>query len=232
MYGQVFACILYNVFMKYDYREGVKLDKKRYPKIIWTLVCLVLLGGVYCLANFMSPQLVSMPLSAKSSPDATSVLMESTSPGKAHLYLPQINVDLPIGDNAEVLVTNNAWLKSGTDLTKNGVASICAVGFEIKISPWQTHASSPFYNLGKLATNDEIYIDYQNIRYAYKITDIRQLEGNDKSLESAADKPTVALFVCNSDGTSDSGALVIAEQVGKVTSDDDTPSDNEDVWQP
>ncbi|MGD8373335.1 MAG: sortase [Candidatus Woesebacteria bacterium] len=219
--------------MRYDYREGVTLDKKRYPKIIWGAVGLILLGGIYWLANFMSPQLVSMPLSAKASPNATSVMMESTTPGEVHLYLPQINIDLPIGENSDDLSAGNAWLKNGADLTKEGIANICAVGFEMKISPWQTRNSSPFYNLGKLAANDEIYVDYQNTRYAYKITGVQQFEGDDSNLKSSSDNPELALFACKKDGSIEAGVLVLAEQVGRVLTDkDDDDAETESVWQP
>lgn len=220
--------------MRYDYRDGVKLDKKRPTWIIWAVVGLILIGGLYWLVNYMSPQLVSMPLSQKATADATINKMESTTPSGKHLYLPQINVDLPIntGSNSSVLA-DSAWQKQNVKLTDKGTAVICAIGFNLSFTPWQTHDNSPFYNLAKLTTGDEIYADYESARYAYKVTDISQFDGNDAKIKTDSDKPKLALYACNNDGSAEAGTLVVAEQVGKVADKQESNSQSsQNVWKP
>lgn len=220
--------------MRYDYRDGVKLDKKRPTWIIWLIVGLILVGGIYWLINYMSPQLVSMPLSQKATADATVNKMESTAPSGKHLYLPQINVDLPISTGSDYnVLTSGAWQKQNVKLTDKGTAVICATGFNLGLTPWQTHDNSPFYNLAKLTAGDEIYADYENTRYAYKVTDISQFDGNEAKIKTDSDKPKLALYSCKNDGSAEAGALVVAEQVGKVTDKQESNSESsQSTWQP
>jgi sortase (surface protein transpeptidase) len=198
--------------MKYNYREGVTLDKKKPTWLIWVVALVLLAVGAYYAANYIAPQLISMPLSSKSTADATLKTMQATTPnGQTHLYIPQINVDLAVSKDRAAL-DGNAWQRSEATPEDKDALVVCAQRFKLGTNPWESWAKSPFYNLDKLEKGDEIYLDYQTERYAYRINNKQQAVTE----QPRSEKPTLLLQACSADGQTESFITVTAEQVGKV----------------
>lgn len=71
--------------------------------------------------------------------------------------------------------------------------------------------NSVFYLLSKLNKNDEIYIFYQNVKYKYKVSEIKILDAKDISYLSPKSKTkTLTLMSCWPAGTTYKRLLVIA----------------------
>lgn len=204
--------------MRYNYQEGVTGDKKRPVWIIWLLVLIVLAAAAYGTANYLAPRLVSMPLSAKASPDATMNKMQATAPkpDQQHLYIPQLNVDLPIatGDDVAVLA-DSAWQRGkAADPAQGEPLSLRALRFSLGSTPWETRERSRFYNLDKLQVGDQVYVDHDGKRYAYRVKAFHQ---KIPEVKTADDKKS-ALLLIPADETGDlsAGPVVEAESAGVV----------------
>lgn len=206
--------------MRYSYYEGVMRDKHFPVWIIWLLLIAALFGAVYFAATYYAPTMVSMPLTVKSSADATLKAMEATPPTMTpHLYLPTLNVDVPVavgGDQSAL--SSGAWQRTvgvTPDLQKN--LAICAQRFVLGMTPWQTKVQSPFYNLDRLASGEQLYLDYKDKRYAYRVTHVAELADDGTQAEAPGTSAQLTLFLCGSDGSAETGPVVQAKQVGPVT---------------
>lgn len=199
--------------MKYHFRRGVQLDKKRPTWLLWTLLFIGILGSGYAGVNYLSPKLVSMPLSAKASPDATMQKMQSSQPSEQpHIYVPQINVDLSLSSER---ADHAAWQKEPSSLdSEEGLIVLRANYFKLGVTPWQTRENSPFYNLDKLQTGDEIYLDYKGKRHAYKITETNQSDYQHVDTS----KKHLILVPISEAGEAARSTIVIAESKGVVVS--------------
>jgi len=206
--------------MRYNYYEGVMRDKRFPVWIIWFLVVLALLGAVYAAITYFAPVMVSMPLTAKSSADATLRAMEATPPAMApHLYLPTLNVDIPVafGGDQTALGTGGWQRTAGVTPDQKKNLAICAQQFVLGVTPWQTKEHSPFYNLGKLASSEQLYFDYKGKRYAYRVTEVAELTDDGTQAEAPGDSAQLTLFLCSGDGSAAAGPVVQAKQIGPVS---------------
>ena len=72
--------------------------------------------------------------------------------------------------------------------------------------------NSIFYLLSKLKKDDDIYIFYKNIKYKYKVTDIKIVDAKDVSfLNPNSDTKMLTLMTCWPAGTNYKRLLVIAK---------------------
>ena len=194
--------------MRYNYHEGVTHEKKRPKWLLWIILLIIIIAGIYYGLTIFAPQLISMPLSDKSTPDATMQKMKATAPSQQpHLYLPQINVDLAV--NLE-----------DAQPDQPGTIAICAPRFVMGKTPWQTRANSPFYNLAKLQNNDEFYLDYDGQRYVYHVGSVQPGQADTKENGDQKDKKAI-LYACNHQGKDEEFVVVEANQSGTVAQDED-----------
>lgn len=210
--------------MKYHYREGVKLDKKKPVWIIWLLIIVVLAIVAYMAANYIAPQLVSMPLSAKATPDATMNKMQATAPKdeSQHLFIPQLNVDLPIAAGDQGALRDGAWQRDNDgDLEEGIVMTLRAIKFSLGSDPWKTREASPFYNLHKLQVGDEIYVDQNGKRFAFRVKTLHQQQPTKIAVPEDKKKSKLVLYPVDEQGEFAGGVVVEAEGAGVVAASKD-----------
>ncbi|HRV76367.1 MAG: sortase [Candidatus Nomurabacteria bacterium] len=70
-----------------------------------------------------------------------------------------------------------------------------------------------FVNLKKLQTDDVIYLDYEGIRYAYKVTETKILPPEDLSYIQPTEVPSVTLITCDPPGTAQKRLYIRAIQI-------------------
>ena len=72
--------------------------------------------------------------------------------------------------------------------------------------------NSVFYLLSKLKKDDQIYVYYKNVRYKYKVSEIKIVDAKDVSyLNPKSDAKTLTLMTCWPAGTTYKRLLVIAK---------------------
>lgn len=197
--------------MKYNYREGVEKPKSKK----WVILpLLVLLGGVYALVNYLAPAVyyVTEPTDTT----AKKLVAERPKRGENRLYIPKINADIMIalveGDEAFAFEKGAVQRSSNSgDPKEGGNYVLTANRFSLGLTPMETKAKSPFYHLDKLSAGDDIYIDYQGIRYAYKVEERKAVE-DVTQVEERTDEPQLTLYTTEAANRQ----VVIAKQIGKV----------------
>lgn len=194
----------------------LQTHKRRWPGILLTIIALVLAGaGMYILLTVFAP---SIPIiSGKDSRETEEKLASSAGTHGDHLYIPKsnVNVDIITGNDSSAL-ERGAWHRKpeNGDPIKGGNFVLSAHRFVMDYTPQGTTIKSPFYNIDKIEINDPIYVDYQNKRYEYKVTEKYSVKPDNVEVESPTAKPQLTLYSCTLQGSSDGRDVIIATPNG------------------
>lgn len=201
--------------MRYDYRAGAKQTPKAGPKILTCLVVLVMIAGYFSISA-MAP---SIPAFATGSVDVARLLKTAQTAGSNRLYIPRLNVTLPImtGDT-EAALAKGAWQRtprSGNPKV-GGHFVLSAYKYTFAATPAQTRDLSPFYHLSDLQTGDQLYVDYGGTRYVYQVTDVSHTSEPAEKLEQRINIDRMSLYAVDKSGDRADDVLVNAEPLGVV----------------
>lgn len=150
--------------MKYHFQEGIS-DKKEGSKLkLVFLSTLGILSISYLGLLALTPVLNGWPLV---SVDEAASALKSSDPGDKgdKLFIPRLNVSSP----ASSLVVEGSPSNGGN-------VTISGSSFQLGLTPEQTRQNSPFYYLDKLRSGDEIFLDFNNTRYAYRVNNKKQTD--------------------------------------------------------
>jgi sortase A len=203
--------------LRYEFRSGVTKQKR--SNKLWVFVPLfVLLGGGYTFANLNAPNL---HLPTDGPQDATARLLTTSKPNLAEnrLYLPQINVDIAIKDgDSNDLLSSGAMHRnpSNGDPKQGGNFVVAANRFSLGISPFQTRAQSPLYHLGELQKGDQVYVDFEGVRYAYQVTQTYGAGTADSDVASRTSDSRLTLYSCDANNPDQIRDVIEAKPVGTV----------------
>lgn len=144
--------------MKYHYQQGiVEKDKKSHKKVWLAFFAIIALVG-YSGFIFTTLALNGYPLEPI---DTTAKLVKNSKPGSLgnHLFIPAINLAESFGSSLSLSgkPEESRVVIKGTQLAP-GVTSD------------SLRAASPFFNIDKLKSGDEIFLDKAGTRYVYRIT--------------------------------------------------------------
>ena len=165
-------------------------------------------------------------------------ITQSVSP-EPRLIIPKLNVDVPIhfGISLDEVMSamNNGvahYRIAGASAYPGEVGNTVITGH----SAGDVYSSNPykyiFSGLERLEDGDLIYINYNSVRYTYRVTKKEVVEpSNVASLVVQTDKPLLTLVTCTPLGTSRYRLLVTAEQIspnveGAEEAEQYTPVDN------
>lgn len=169
--------------MKYHYQDGIseKQEGGKLKLVFFGIFGFAILGYASLLA--LTPVLNGWPLIPV---DQTANALESSDPGDQgnKLYIPRLNINTPI---------SSLELKGNPSSAES--VTIKGQSFQLGLTPEQTRQNSPFYYIDQLKSGDEIFLDFKDTRYAYRV--------------SSKDDSNLTL-------KSSSGATIKAEAVGTV----------------
>jgi sortase A len=195
----------------------IKVKRRRWPRVLAIIICLVLVTvGAYVLVTVFSP---SLPvLSGKSGNETTQKLTKPAGSYGDRLYIPQINVDIPIsqGKDSKAL-EKGAWNRKpeNGDPIKGGNFVLSARRFVVGATPQITASQSPFYNIGKLQTGDHVFVDYKDKRYEYKVSEKYTVKPEGVEVEVPTNDPQLTLYSSTLGGDSDGRDVLEATLVTK-----------------
>lgn len=204
--------------VRYHYREGVTLEKKKSRWFLIFIGLIVAAVAVYAAAIFLAPQLVTVPFTSLTA-DLTDNKIKGSRAGQFgdRLFMPQINVDVAIysGGAADQL-KSGVWQRNTAsgDPEKGGNFALSGAKFTLDATPQWTRAKSPFYNLGKLKPSDELTLDFHGKRYVYKVEQVAEMSNTDP--EQKHDGYRLTLYPTDSKGRRVSGAVVSAVRISPV----------------
>ncbi len=173
--------------MKYHHKSGIiEKDKKDHPKIWVTFFIFFALVG-YSGFLYATVALNGWPVSA---PDQTARVVKTTKPGGSgdYLFIPAINVSAPVGS-----VIEQVGIPGEDKVALQG--KTLALGATVDA----VRTASPFYNLSLLKDDDEVFLDHEEVRFAYRVA--KKSTHEKRLILTSGDKK------------------VIAEPVGKVAWD-------------
>ena len=206
--------------MRYTLHEGAERKSRRRWPIPVAIVLLV--GGLYILYNSFSPALPDFTADTQ----AAAKKLSSSQPtiGENRIYMPQINVDVPIVE-VEAGETETQALDKGAihrapengNPKDGGNYVIAAHRFTLGLTPSQTRAKSPFYHINEMEVNDQIYVDYSGVRYAYKIFKKEIVAATAVEIENRTDEPQLTVYSCGLSGSRDGREVLFAKLLGTVT---------------
>ncbi|HMR72794.1 MAG TPA: class E sortase [Candidatus Saccharibacteria bacterium] len=210
--------------MRYTYHAGFEKRHRRWLPVLFA--GLLFLGGAYIMIVSLAPALPDWTTDTQAT--ANKLVVSQPTVGENRLYIPQINVDVA---TVEVTGSETAALDKGAihraptsgNPKDGGNYVLAAHRFTMGLTPQQTRLKSPFYHIDKVAVGDQIYVDYDGTRYAYKVTEKRLVEPNEVSIEAKTSVSRLTLYSCTLSGARDGREVVIAEPIGTVTWSDGQP---------
>lgn len=210
--------------MRYTYSEGVK-RKRNLGLLVFGGVAL--LGGMYVLFLTLTPALPDIAASEQQ----TAKKLVSSRPvvSENRVYIPQINVDVPIvtvkGDEAASLERGAIHRAPQSGNPKDGGNYVVAAHrFNLGLTPAATRAKSPFYHIDKLKAGDQLYIDYDGVRYVYEIYEKKKVAETELAIEQKTDSDRLTLYSCELTGPQDGREVVFAKPVGTIAWENGKPS--------
>ena len=177
------------------------------------LAVLMLAAGLYVLITALMPFFMVHTVNPTS--NTTVAKLEATAteiPTENRLYIPKIDINLPYEQGDEHVMEYGAWWRrpENGNPKDGGNFILSAHRFIMGLTPEQTLRKSPFYNIDKLALDDEITIDYQSERYVYVISKIYAVKPNAVEIENRTDESQLTLYSCTLGGASDGREVIVA----------------------
>lgn len=205
--------------MRYTLEDGIARKAKHH----WLLLpAIVLLGaGIYLTYDTLSPMLPAIGVDTQ----ATAVKLKSIEPtiGENRLYLPQINVDVPIVEQKDGESQASALDRGALHRTPDngnpkdgGNFVLAAHRFTLGFTPSETRAKSPFYHIDEMQVGDQVYVDYNGLRYAYKISEKKTVAPSDVGIEARTKDSRMTIYSCTLSGSNDGRVVLFADQIGIV----------------
>lgn len=202
--------------MKYNYKEGLQRQKSRR----WVIlpVCIIV-GLIYAATVYFAPLIYYVIEPA----DRTAKYLTTETPGTAAdtLYIPKINATIKIvgvetGERAALEKGAVQRATAAGNPKDGGTYVLAANQLSLGLTPRATYAKSPLYHIGKLSTNDDLYIDYKGARYAYKVTALSRVESDSPMLQEKSDSVQLRLYTADLDRDSNQRDMLSAKLIGKV----------------
>jgi sortase (surface protein transpeptidase) len=203
--------------MTYHFINGVTKDKRKIRKSTVVVLGLFLIVGLYTSAVFLWPKLPPGVLAANTN-IAERLLSEQPGELGDRLFIPQINQDLAINQGDAKALDDGAWWSApeNGNPKEGGNFALSAYHFRWGLTPQQSRNDSPFYHLDKLQIDDEVFVDYDGVRYVYKVTNKYPVPDNVNQIEQRSEQAKLTLYATNSFGGSTGSEVIEAKPVGAV----------------
>jgi sortase A len=186
--------------------------------ILTAAATILLLAGAYILLVSFAPWLPESPLLGTNIDVKTRIT--GTTPGERgnRIYIPQLGIDLPFAQGGTEVLESGAWHRQPQhgNPEQGGNFILSAHRFSMGWTPKQTRQKSPFYRIDRLTVGDEFFVDYNNARYAYKVTRLYDVPPTATEIEGKSDTAKLTLYSCNLRGESAGRVVVEAVPVGKI----------------
>lgn len=205
--------------MKFHHIDGVQKQKRRLGWLLWPFAAVVFLGGIYLLLVALAPQ-VALPFVEEEAPDRVAYMVKQSQPGDHgdRLYIPRINVDVPIATGSALVLEKGAWHRSpeNGNPEKGGNFVLSAHRFSMGLTPQQTRAKSPFYHIESLKKGDQLFVDYDGKRYAYTVNRRFDVPRSAVEIEGPSREPKLTLYSCDLRGEQAGRIVLEASPQGEV----------------
>lgn len=191
---------------RYSVDEGIRI-KRRGGVISLIVAAGLFASGLYLLLLTVAPTLTV--------PGFTAPQVTATENDTNRIVIEKIGVDIPFHTGGPEALEKGAWHRfpERGDPEKGGNFILSAHRFQLGITPQQTRAKSPFYNLDKLEKGDKITIKYNNLTYTYEVEEKYDVERTAVEIESPSEAHKLTLYSCSLKGEKDGRIVLEAKQI-------------------
>lgn len=207
------------MFKKKSFNPGGAIDLKPAWKkrVGFILPIILLLSGLYMLGLVFAPKMVPYFKASKVQKALDNNLPQK---GDDRLYIQKLGVNAPIRvGGAEVMNNGGVWhrLPKLGDPVAGGNFILSAHRWHTGKTPAETIAQSPFYNMDRVQTGDNIFVDFEGKRYKYVVYETYQVKPDQTEIEAplaSGEDPKMTLYTCTLKGSSD-GRVVIQARLAR-----------------
>ncbi len=129
------------------------------------------------------------------------------------VIIPKISVNSKIYEGDSSVLDKGTWHRfpdrGNPEIGGNFI--LAAHRYIFSYIPQKVTEKSVFYNIDKLNIDDKIYVDWQNKRYQYKVTEKLKVKPSDTQIESKSENAKLTLYSCTKEGQADGREVVIAK---------------------
>ena len=186
-------------------------------RIVTILVAaIMILAGLYTLAVALTPAIIAPTINPTSN-KTVKQLQSKAAITENRLYIPKIDVNLPYATGSETVMEKGAWWRQpdNGNPADGGNFVLSAHRFIMGLTPQQTLRKSPFYNIDKLRTGDELVVDYDGKRYTYEISKIFSVTPDAIEIENRTNEPQLTLYSCTLGGSADGREVIVAKPISQ-----------------
>ena len=186
-------------------------------RIVTILVAaIMILAGLYILAVALTPAIIAPTINPTSN-KTIKQLQSKAAITENRLYIPKIDVNLPYATGSETVMEQGAWWRQpqNGNPKDGGNFVLSAHRFIMGLTPQQTLRKSPFYNIDKLKTGDELVVDYDGKRYTYEISKIFSVTPDAIEIENRTNEPQLTLYSCTLGGSADGREVIVAKPISQ-----------------
>ena len=186
-------------------------------RIVTILVAaIMILAGLYTLAVALTPAIIAPNINPTSN-KTIKQLQSKAAITENRLYIPKIDVNLPYATGSETVMEQGAWWRQpqNGNPKDGGNFVLSAHRFIMGLTPQQTLRKSPFYNIDKLRTGDELVVDYDGKRYTYEISKIFSVTPDAIEIENRTNEPQLTLYSCTLGGSADDREVIVAKPISQ-----------------
>ena len=180
------------------------------------VAAIMILAGLYTLAVALTPAIIAPTISPTSN-KTVKQLQSKAAITENRLYIPKIDVNLPYATGSETVMEKGAWWRrpDNGNPADGGNFILSAHRFIMGLTPQQTLRKSPFYNIDKLKTGDELVVDYDGKRYTYEISKIFSVTPDAIEIENRTNEPQLTLYSCTLGGSADGREVIVAKPISQ-----------------
>lgn len=179
--------------------------------ILMVTFCIAVAISTYALLTALTPAIRSATTNPHNNTTTRTLADTADSPRRAWLYIPKIDVSVPIGTSENALLKGVWWRKPANGNPRDGGNFVLAGHrFIMDFTPAGTAKKSPFYSIDKLGTGDTIVVDYQGVRYTYVVSEKRTVTPTTVSIEARTKSLQLTLYSCTLAGSQDGRDVIIA----------------------
>lgn len=191
---------------QYSIDEGIRTKRKG------SVVSLVVAGGLFVSGLYLLLLTVAPTLNV---PGLTTPQVTATENNANRIVIEKVGVDIPFHTGGPEALEKGAWHRfpERGDPEKGGNFILSAHRFQLGITPQQTRAKSPFYNLDKLEKGDKITIKYNNLTYTYEVEEKYDVERTAVEIEAPSEAHKLTLYSCSLKGEKDGRIVLEAKQI-------------------
>ena len=186
-------------------------------RIVTILVAaIMILAGLYTLAVALTPAIIAPTINPTIN-KTVKQLQSKAAVTENRLYIPKIDVNLPYATGSETVMEKGAWWRrpDNGNPADGGNFVLSAHRFIMGLTPQQTLRKSPFYNIDKLKTGDELVVDYDGKRYTYEISKIFSVTPDAIEIENRTNEPQLTLYSCTLGGSADGREVIVAKPISQ-----------------